>query len=176
MNMKETQHLMGISLETYKSQALKRIIKEVLYEIFDSTPLQNTFTLSPSDEGYSTESFEDEEGNLIRVIFHSIGSEMYELDFTVNGNSFTNPELKYTPKQYSKLLHTVAKAVSQFLYQVSPKGLQIDGADSFSKILKRKEADGQKNFIYDYFISKVENDQEYKIERLARGNFNLIKK
>ena len=167
---------MGISLQTYKTQALKRLVKEVLYEIFDSTPLQTTFTISSSEEGYSTENFKDEKDNLIRVIFHSSGKEMYELDFTVNGNSFSNPELEYTPKQYSKLLHTVAKAVSQFLYQINPKGLQIDGADSFSKILKRKEADGQKNFIYDYFISKIENDKDYKIDRLAGGNFNLIKK
>jgi hypothetical protein len=167
---------MGISLETYKTQALKRLVKEVLYEIFDSTPLKDTFILSPSDEGYSTESFKDGEGNLIRVIFYNMGNEMYELDFTVNGNSFSNPEIKYSVKQYSQLLYTVAKAVSQFLYQIRPKGLQIDGADSFSKILKRKEADGQKNFIYDYFISKIENDQDYKIDRLAGGNFNLIKK
>jgi predicted PolB exonuclease-like 3'-5' exonuclease len=167
---------MGISLQTYKTQTLKRLITEVLYEIFDSTPLQTIFTIILSEEGYSTENFKDEEDNLIRVIFHNIGNEMYELDFTVNGSSFSNPELKYTTKQYSKLLHTVAKAVSQFLHQINPKGLQIDGADSFSKILKRKEADGQKNFIYDYFILKIENDEDYKIDRLAGGNFNLIRK
>jgi hypothetical protein len=167
---------MGISLQTYKVQSIKRIIKEVLYEIFDSTPLQNTFIIMPSEEGYSTENFKDGQDNLIRVIFHNAGNEMYELDFTLNGDSFSNPELKYTVKQYSKLLHTVAKAVSQFLQQVNPKGLQIDGADSFTKILKRKEVEGQKNFIYDYFISKIENDQDYKIERLTGGNFNLIRK
>jgi hypothetical protein len=167
---------MGSSLKTYKSQALKRIIKEVIYEVFDSSPLQTTFTITPSEDGYSTENFEDEEGNLIRVIFHDIGNEMYELDFTVNGNSFVNPDINYNVKQYSKLLHTVAKATSQFLQQIEPKGLQIDGADSFTKILKRKEADGQKNFIYDYFISKIDNDHDYKIDRLQRGNFNLIKK
>ena len=167
---------MGISLQTYKTQAINKIIKEVFYEIFDSIPLQNTFVISPSHEGYSTENLKDEKGNLIKVIFHSIGNEMYELDFTVNGNSFSNSDINYTVKQYSKLLHTVAKAVSQFLHQINPKGLQIDGADSFSKILRKEKAAGQKNFIYDYFISKIENDQDYKIERLAGGNFNLIRK
>ena len=128
---------MGISLQTYKTQSLKRLITEVLYEIFDSEAFKSSFTITPSNEGYSSESFEDEEGNSIRVIFHSSGKEMYELDFTVNGSSFSNPDIQYTVKQYSRLLHTVAQAVSQFLKQNHPRGLQVDGADSFTKILKR---------------------------------------
>lgn len=167
---------MGISLSTYKTQALKRIINEVLYEVFETEPFKTAFIITPSDEGYSTETFKDNKGNLIKVIFHNLGKEMYELDFTVNGNSFSNPDINYTVKQYSSLLSTVAKAVSQFLEQIQPQGLQIDGADSFSKILKRSNIKGQKNFIYDYFLLKIENDIEYKIERLEGGNFNLIKK
>jgi len=167
---------MGISLQTYKNQALKRLITETLYEIFDSEAFKFSFTITPSNEGYSSEVFKDEDGNFIRVIFHNLDKEMYELDFTVNGNSFSNPNIKYTVKQYSRLLHTVANAISQFLQQTQPRGLQVDGEDSFAKILKRINPQSQKNFIYDFFISKIKNDSDYKIERLAGGNFNLIKK
>jgi hypothetical protein len=167
---------MGISLQTYKTQALKRLITETLYEVLDSEAFKTSFNLTLSDEGYTTEIFEDGEGNLIRVIFHSLGKEMYELDFTLNGSSFSNPDINYTIKQYSSLLYTVANAVSQFLQEIKPKGLKIDGEDSFAKILKRINPKSQKNLIYDYFLSKIRNDTGYKIERLEGGNFNLIRK
>lgn len=174
--MTENLNNMGISLQTYKTQALKRLVTEVLYEVFESDPFKVSFNISPSEEGYSTETFEDSDSNSIRVIFHNAGNQMYELDFTLNGNSFSNPNINYTVRQYSRLLSTVAKAVSQFLGQIKPQGLQIDGADSFAKILSRANVKGQKNFIYDYFLSKIENDTDYKIDRLEGGNFNLIRK
>ena len=133
---------MGISLSTYKTQALKRIVNDVLHEVLNSEAFKTSFTIISSDEGYSTESFEDNEENLIRVIFHNLGKEMYELDFTVNGSNFSNPNINYTIPQYSSLLYTVALAVSQFLKQIEPKGLRIDGEDSFAKILKRINSKG----------------------------------
>jgi hypothetical protein len=167
---------MGITLSTYKVQARKRLMESSLWEIFDSPPFRSNFVFKQSAEGYSTEPFEDGLGNTIRVIFHSIAPNIYELDFTFNGDSYANPEVDYTNKEYSMLLNTVAKATSQFLLEFQPRAFKFDGADAFEKILSKPQAQGQKNRIYDLFISQLKNDTGYSLDRKADGAFNLIKK
>jgi len=167
---------MGISLSTYKKQALERLIKEAVNEIFDSTPFKLNFDIQKSEEGYSTEVFQDPLSNNIRVIFHSMSPEYYELDFTFNGNSFDSPEVGYSLKQYSELLNTVAAATSQFLEQIKPKGIKFEGVEAFEKVFTKPTKLGQKNRIYDQFISQLKNDTEYSIDRQRDGSFNLIRK
>jgi hypothetical protein len=167
---------MGISLNTYKEQALQRLIKEAMNEIFDSAPFKADFNIERSQEGYSTERFEDPAGNTIRIIFHSISGEYFELDFTFNGSSFGRFETNYSIKQYSQLLKTVAAAVSQFLKEVRPKAIKFEGVEAFKKIALRTSKEGQKSRVYDQFITQLKNDTEYSIDRQEDGAFNLIKK
>ena len=167
---------MGISLSTYKRQALERLVKEAVNEIFDSAPFRTSFGIKKSEEGYSTEPFEDPAGNTIKVIFHSVSPEYYELDFTFNGSSFGKLETKYSLKQYSELLNTVAAATSQFLDEVSPKGIKFEGVESFEKIYLRPDKQGQKSRIYDQFITQLKKDDSYAIDRQKDGMFNLIRK
>ena len=167
---------MGVSLSTYKKQALERLVKEAVNEIFDSAPFRTSFSIKKSEEGYSTDSFEDPAGNTIRVIFHSVSPEYYELDFTFNGNSFGKLETRYSLKQYSELLNTVAAATSQFLDEVKPKGLKFEGVEAFEKIYLGPEKEGQKNRVYDQFITQLKKDGSYAIDRQRDGMFNLIRK
>lgn len=167
---------MGITLSTYKVQARKRLVESSLAELFDSPSFHSNFIIQKSTEGYATQSFKDTSGNAIRVIFHSIASNVYELDFTFNGDSFSNPTIDYTNKEYSQLLNTIAEATSQFLAEVQPRALKFDGADAFNKVLSNPKAQGQKNRIYDQFVSQLKNDTGYAIDRQPEGAFNLIKK
>ena len=167
---------MGVSLSTYKKQALERLVKEAVNEIFDSAPFRRSFSIQKSEEGFSTDSFEDPAGNTIRVIFHSISPGYYELDFTFNGSSFGKFETKYSLKQYSELLNTVAAATSQFLDEVGPKGLKFEGVEAFEKIYLKPEKEGQKSRVYDQFITQLKKDNSYAIDRQRDGMFNLIRK
>jgi len=167
---------MGISLSIYKRQALEKLVKEAVNEIFDSAPFRTSFNIKNSEEGYSTESFEDPAGNIVRVIFHSISPEYYELDFTFNGSSFGKLETEYSLKQYSELLNTVAAATSQFLDEVSPKGIKFEGVEAFEKVYLKPGKEGQKSRVYNQFITQLEGDDSYAIDRREDGMFNLIRK
>lgn len=155
----------------------KRLISEnqLLTEIFDSTPLNVNIVLKTQNNPISCE-FIDEQNNNVKVLFHLIGKEIYELDFMVNGDSFENQDIKYSVKNYSKLLNTIALVVSKFLDEIHPVGLVIEGSDSVQKIIKRPKAEGQKNIIYNYFISKIETKHNYKVDLKQNGTINLIRK
>ena len=131
---------MGASLKSYKNY-----IKEVLTEIFDSQPLKTSFEFNDYGDNISTEDFDDDQENRIRVIFHKMKHGYYELDFTVNYSSFTNTDLEYSIKEYSVLLNTVAQAVNQFLNEYKPFGLKMSGTENEAKIFKNIKFIGQKN-------------------------------
>ena len=101
---------------------------------------------------------------------------MYELDYSINGSSFTNPDLDYTIKDYSILLNTVAKAIDQFLLKYNPLGLIIEGADYSGKLISNPKSLGQKNRIYSYFITQIKDNPNYIVDKTKSGTINLIRK
>lgn len=168
---------MGVTLNVYKNK-IQRIINETLEEknineLFDTLPFKNKFNFEENnDEIYSK--FQDPSNNQIRVIFHKNGNETYLLDFTMNGNSRKDYQVNYSLKEYTSLLSTIAKSVSQFLGQYEPKAIRIDGEDAFEKIYKTQNK--QKINIYNYFINNMDNNENYSIQYSKNGNFDLIRK
>lgn len=162
---------MGASLKSYKNY-----IKEVLTEIFDSQPLKTSFNFTNNGDNVSTEDFKDDQENQIRVLFHKMKHGYYELDFMVNYSSFSNTNLEYSTKEYSILLNTVAQAVNQFLNEYEPFGLKMSGTENESKIFKNTIFTGQKNRLYNYFVSKLDDREDYMVERTPNGEINITKK
>lgn len=162
---------MGASLKSYKNY-----IKEVLTEIFDSKPLKTSFNFTNNGDNVSTEDFEDDQENQIRVLFHKMKHGYYELDFMVNYSSFSNTNLEYSTKEYSILLNTIAQAVNQFLNEYEPFGLKMSGTEDESKIFKNTIFTGQKNRLYNYFVSKLDDREDYMVERTPNGEINITKK
>ena len=165
---------MGQSFKTYKDRIL---LSEMLDEIFDSEPFKNNFNFKDEENGdVKVESFKDPLSNKINIVFYNIKNNLYELDFGVNGNSFSNFNLEYSLKDYSLLLSTIAQAVSQFLERYKPKGLKIEGEDSFEKIIKNPDKDGQKNSIYKFFISQIEDKGDYMVDKSIPKGIALMRK
>jgi len=162
---------MGASLKSYKNY-----IKGVLTEIFDSKPLKTSFNFTNNGDNVSTEDFDDEQENQIRVLFHKMKHGYYELDFMVNYSSFSNINLEYSTKEYSILLNTIAQAVNQFLNEYEPFGLKMSGTENESKIFKNTIFTGQKNRLYNYFVSKLDDREDYMVERTSNGEINITKK
>jgi hypothetical protein len=166
---------MGVSLNSYKKY-LKQIIKETIAEMFDSTAIKTSFNFIDREDYIETEEFKDYKDNTIKVLFYKLKNNICELDYSVNGSSFTNPDLEYTIKDYSILLNTIAKAVDQFLIEYKPLGLVIEGADYSGKLISNPKSLGQKNRIYDYFISQLEDNPNYKTDKSKSGIINLIRR
>lgn len=152
---------------------------ESLSEIFDSEPLMRIFTFTSHPEDIKTVStkFKDEKGNSIDVQFVHWDKGIYTLDFSVNGDSFENPEIECTVREYAILLNTVAAAVSQFLEEFNPKGLHISGADSLNKIEKNSKSEGQKTRIYHAFTSQIlDTNGRYAVDRDNKtGELSLVR-
>jgi len=161
-------------------QVLREIIKEEvlkyshLKEIFDSSPFKVKFNFQDDGYGVKSEFFEDNQGNIIQVIFHKMRRENYEIDFTVNGRSLSNEDISYSIKEYSSLILTVFKCIEQFINKYSPNGLNIEGEDSFLKQEEGKE--GQKNAIYKYALRNIEVPLNYVILTNEDGSSQILKK
>jgi hypothetical protein len=166
---------MGASLNSYKKY-LKQIVKETIDEMFDSNPIKTIFNFIDKDDYIETEIFKDHKDNNVKILFYKLRNDMYELDYSINGSSFTNPDLDYTIKDYSILLSTVAKAVDQFLLKYNPLGLIIEGADYSGKLISNPKSLGQKNRIYNYFISQIQDNPNYIVDKTKSGTINLIRK
>ena len=166
---------MGASLNSYRIY-LKRVLEETISEIFDSQPIMSSFNFTGDGDDIVTNKFKDHKGNSIQILLHKIKEDKYELDFTVNGNSFDNLNVEYTVKDYSILLNTVAKAVSQFLVEYNPKTVFMDGYDSERKKLTKSDSDGQKNRLYNYFVSQLEPNDNYGVDKTKFGTINLVRK
>lgn len=165
---------MGQSFSTYKNRVL---LLEVLSELFDSAPFKTSFNFQPSHYGtLEVPPFLDPDGNIIHIVFHETGEALYEVEFTVNGDSFRDESAKYTLKHYSELLSTVALALSKFLEKEQPQGLLIKGADSFEKVSKNSKKIGQKDRLYLYFISQIDDLGKYMVDKNHPEGITLMKK
>lgn len=162
---------MAAKLNTVKKTLLVNIIKEItLQEIFDSKPFKTVFKLQPGFEAtYETESFKDPQGNTIDIFFIESGEDTFEVDFQVNGNSFKASGVEYTIKDYTSLLSTIAAAVTQFLEKYEPYGVTFRGADDFESVSKNPNKKGQKDRIYDFFITQLGDNENYKLGRYPDG-------
>lgn len=161
-------------------QVLRQIIKEeiqkypYLKEIFDSSPFKTQFNFQDTGYEIKSELFEDNQENKIQVIFHKMRRENYEVDFTVNGRSLSNEDIKYSVKEYASLISTIFKCIEQFIEECSPEGLNIEGEDSFAKKDIGKE--GQKNAIYKYALKNIEVPLNYVILTNEDGSSQILKK
>lgn len=167
---------MGQSFKTYRDRIL---LSEMLGEIFDSKPFQNQFKFSGElGKNIMVNEFYDPKGNIIDIYFNCINSKsnLYELDFMVNKSSFDNPNLEYSIKDYTQLLSTVAEATTQFLKSYSPTGLLIKGNNIFRKIDKNPSAEGQKDRIYNFFISQIEDKGKYMVDKSHPEGIALMRK
>lgn len=167
---------MGASLNSWKRHLIQEILLGNIVELFDSKPLKNLFTFKDSEEEISTEIFEDSKGKKIRILFYKLKQNIYELDFTVNNSSFENPDLNYTVREYSTLLKTVSAAVDQFLVEYRPSGVLLQGVDSNLKVLKNVQFKGQKDRLYGYFISQLQDNDDYFVDRQKDGSTHLVRK
>ena len=162
---------MAGKLNTVKNTLLVSILKEVtLSEIFDSRPFKTSFNIRPGFEAdYETESFKDLQGNAVDIFFLESGEDTYEVDFQINGNSFKASEVEYSLGDYASLLATVAAAVTQFLDKYEPYGVVFRGADDFASVSKNPNKKGQKDRIYNYFITQLRDNENYKLGRYPDG-------
>jgi hypothetical protein len=168
---------MGVSFNTFKNNKIQEMIREQLYEIFNTSAMSvNLEPKSDSQGGFKTSPFKDLQGNDITIVYYYVDNDVYELDFSINGNSFYNTEISYSLQEYAKLLATVAQSVDIFLDEIQPLGLIIDRADSPRLAAKNPQKIGQKNRIYSYFISTMKDREDYKLEKTRHSGFNLIKK
>ena len=167
---------MGQSFKTYKDRIL---LSEMLDEIFDSNPFETQFEFSGElGQNVIIKGFYDPKENVIDIHFScvNIKSNLYELDFMVNKSSFDNPNLEYSIKDYTQLLSTVAEATTQFLKSYSPTGLLIKGNNIFRKMDKRPSSEGQKDRIYNFFISQIEDKGKYMVDKSHPEGIALMKK
>ena len=157
-------------------QTIKEEIQKQLFlqEIFDSSPFKTEFTFFDSGHEIKCESFKDNQGNNIQIIFHKLNSEFYEIDFTVNGSSYENTDINYSIKEYTSLISTVFKCIEQFINEYSPKGLHIEGEDSLTKQDIGKK--GQKNTIYKYALQNIDVPPNYVLLTNESGGVQILKK
>jgi hypothetical protein len=165
---------MGQSLRAFKKSTL---LSEIVQELFDSPPLAVDFKFKPSRYAdIESNEFRDEKGNRVEIFFTEVGDSLYEIEFSVEGNSFQAHNNEYTIKDYSKLLATIAQGVSKFIEQYQPQGILVKGTDIFNKVLKNPNMVGQKDRLYSYFIAQIEDTGEYMIDRSRPPYIALMKK
>ena len=170
---------MKLRNHNYKD-SLRQIIKEeiqnqlFLQEIFDSLPFKTEFTFFDSGYEIKCESFKDNQGNNIQVIFHKLSMGFYEIDFSVNGSSYENSDIDYSLKEYTSLISTVFKCIEQFIEGYSPQALKIEGEDSFTKQDIGKK--GQKNSIYKYALQNIDVPPNYVLLTNESGGVQILKK
>jgi hypothetical protein len=161
-------------------QVLIQIIKEevqkfpFLQEIFDSSPFKKEFEFVDSLDDIRCKPFQDNQQNLIQVIFHKMRRECYEVDFMVNDRSLSNENINYSIKEYTSLISTIFKCIEQFIKEISPQALNIEGEDSFFKQEKGKK--GQKNAIYKYALKGLSFPSNYTILTNEDGTSQILKK
>lgn len=164
---------MGLTFKTYKNNLS---LSEILTEMFDSVPFKTTFEFNKGNTyEIETKPFNDYHGNEIIVGFFRNDSGFYEIDFSVNGDSF-QADTSYSLKDYSRLLATVAKAVSQFLAEFSPLGVQASANNILSKVKNNPKTKNQKGRIYQYFISQLDDKGRYSVDKKDPMNIKITLK
>jgi hypothetical protein len=165
---------MGQTLASFKKTPQ---LLEIISELFDTRPFKNSFTFQTSDYAdFESEDFKDMKGNHIKIYFTSVGDGLYELEFSVNGTSYEPIDAEYNLKDYSALIATIAKGASTFIKEFSPQGLLIKGSDAFGKMVKKPKSVGQKDRLYLYYISQIEDDGRYMIDKTNKEGIALVKK
>lgn len=171
---------MGQSFKVFKrllKEELTPNLLEVLAEVFDSAPFKSDFTfIGELGDDIAVSSFKDPKNNTVDIHFYHDGNTVYTLDFSINRDSYQAKDTQYTLKDYTQLLATVAEATSQFLQKYSPIGLQLIGTNIVSKITRRISAAGQKDRIYKFFISQIEDTGNYMVDKSAKDGIALVKK
>lgn len=169
---------MGRSLTAFSNIVKQELKESKLNEIFDSKPFKTSFVLKDTPDWVETEKFQDRKGNTIKVYFHKLGRDFYEVDFSFNEYTEKDPGTTLSFIEYSELLATVAAAITQFLKEYEPKAVDIDGADEKMKIFNKPEAENQKNRIYLAFVSGIKDENRYYyISRGAKsGTLALVRR
>jgi hypothetical protein len=167
---------MGTSIGVQKHR-IKRLINEVLglNELFETPPFKTSFDFVEDGGSIESRPFNDPKNNIVKVYFHNLGNDSFEVDFTLNGSSYSNSNITYPIPEYTTLVKTVYACINQFLVDYTPNAIKVEGADTFEKIAKGKK--GQKNSIYRYSIDFLDPNNNYYINtNYDNGDFELIKK
>jgi hypothetical protein len=168
---------MGLSFKTYKRQLAEQVsIYDTLHEIFDAKPFKTTFMFLEDDDEVYVPRFNDPKGNAINIHFYHEGNNLYALDFMVNDDSYKSNTTEYTLLDYTTLLSTIAQATSQFLQKYNPVGLILTGTNVYGKIAKKPQAQGQKDRIYRYFITQIEDQGNYTVDKSVKDGIALMRK
>lgn len=171
---------MGLSFKIYKrliKEELKPNLLELVDEVFDSNSFKSEFTFTGNlGDDIDVNSFQDPKDNIVSIYFYHDGNSVYTLDYCINGDSYQAKGVEYTLKDYAQLLATVAEAVSQFLQKYNPVGLQIKGTDIVGKVIDRPSAKNQKDRIYKFFISQIEDQGNYMVDKSVRDGIALMRK
>jgi len=171
---------MGLTFKIYKrllKENHKPSLLELVDEVFDSSPFRSDFSfIGELGEDISTSTFEDPKGNTLDVYFYHDGNNVYTLDYSINGDSYKAKGVNYTLKDYTSLLATIAQVVSQFLYKFNPTGVQIKGTNIVSKVIDRPSTEGQKDRIYRFFVSQIEDKGEYMVDASVKDGIVLMRK
>lgn len=153
-----------------RASLLRLLFEESLDELFTSEAFKESFKISlDQDKDYRTEKFKDLQGNTIEIIFWRNIKDSFLLDFTINGDSYRSAGTRYTVREYSEVLATVAKAVSQFLREIKPFAIDIVGEDYLGDIFRNPKKEGQKGRLYAYFLSQIDSNSEYSIGKIPDG-------
>ena len=171
---------MGLSFKIYKrliKEELKPNLLEVVDEVFDSNSFRSEFTFAGNlGDDVDVNSFQDPKGNVVSIYFYHDGNSIYTLDYSINGDSYQAKGVEYTLRDYTQLLATIAEVVSQFLQKYNPVGLQIKGTDIVGKVINRPSAKNQKDRIYKFFISQIEDQGNYMVDKSVRDGIALMRK
>jgi hypothetical protein len=170
---------MKLNPDNFKSILKNLILEQIkekpyLQEIFDSKPFKTQFDFHDNPDYYYVPPFNDPYGNIVKVYFYKLRNNCFEIDFTVNGDSYSNSDINYSTKDYSVLINTICKCMSQFIEKFTPNSIVIEAASSEMKIEKGKES--QKNDIYRYASIFLEVPPGYKLLTNERGGFSVNKK
>ena len=168
---------MGLSFKIYKRKLQEQVsIYDTLLEVFDAKPFKTTFMFLRDEDDLYIPRFNDPKGNPININFYHEGSGIYALDFTVNDTSYKSNTTKYTLIDYTTLLSTVAQAVTQFLEKYNPVGVLLTGTNVYEKIANKPQAQGQKDRIYRFFISQIEDKGNYMVDQSIKDGIALMRK
>jgi hypothetical protein len=172
---------MKLNPDNFKSILKNLILEQIkekpyLQEIFDSKPFKTQFDFHDNPDYYYVPPFNDPYGNVIKVYFYKLRNNCFEVDFMVNGSSYSNSNVDYSVKDYSILINTIYSCISQFLKEFSPQNVHIEGADSDEKEEMGKL--GQKNSIYTYASIFLTLPDNYKLitKNETSGDFFITKR
>ena len=171
---------MGLSFKIHKrliKEELKPNLLELVDEVFDSNSFRSEFNFAGNlGDDIDVDSFKDPKSNMVSVHFYHDGNSLYTLDYSINGDSYQAKGVQYTLKDYTQLLATIAEVVSQFLHKYTPTGLHIKGTDVTGKVLDRPSAKNQKDRIYKFFISQIEDQGNYMVDKSVKDGIALMRK